>query len=271
MKRIVVLTSSELRHDFLRKAIALADGIDVVRTYCEGLSGTTLDKVKQEGDEIQVRHLEARDRSERDFFGPFVDLAPDESNPKSVDRGAINDSDVFEEITSLDPDLLVAYGCSIVEDPLLSAFEGRFLNVHLGLSPYYRGTGTNFWPLVNGEPEFVGATFMHLDDGIDTGEVIHQLRARIHPRDSPHEIGNRLISDVATVYPEVIRKFDELEPVENVPEPDEAKYYEKSDYSTEATRKLYENFDSGLIPEYLAEREERIEAAPIVENPVLAQ
>src|SRR5690606_10372264 len=100
---------------------------------------------------------------------------------------------------------------SLIREPLLSAFQGRFLNVHLGLSPYYRGSGTNFWPLVNGEPEFVGATFMHIDAGVDTGEVIHQIRARIFPGDTPHQIGNRLIADMARVYAALIRDFDRLE------------------------------------------------------------
>ena len=39
----------------------------------------------------------------------------------------------------------------------------------------------------------VGATFMYIDAGIDTGEIIHQIRADIVIGDSPHSIGNRLI------------------------------------------------------------------------------
>jgi len=48
----------------------------------------------------------------------------------------------------------------------------------LGLSPYYLGSGTNYWPLVNEKPEFVVATFMHIDTDIDTEEIIHQIRAK---------------------------------------------------------------------------------------------
>ena len=36
---------------------------------------------------------------------------------------------------------------------------------------------------------------MHIDEGIDTGEVIHQIRANIFPEDNTHTIGNRLILD----------------------------------------------------------------------------
>ena len=61
------------------------------------------------------------------------------------------------------------------------------------MSPYYRGSGTNFWPFVNNELQFIGATFMHIDEGVDTGEIIHQIRANIFHDDNIHQIGNRLI------------------------------------------------------------------------------
>jgi methionyl-tRNA formyltransferase len=146
--RIVILTSSELRHDFFRKALALAPRIEVLRSYREGLEKalrTTIDPVRP-GAVFQTRHLALREASEQDFFGPFVALTPDHSKPVSVARGAVNEPAVCEEILRLGPDLLVAYGPSLIRDPLLSAYAGRFLNIHLGLSPYYRGSGTNFWP-----------------------------------------------------------------------------------------------------------------------------
>jgi folate-dependent phosphoribosylglycinamide formyltransferase PurN len=269
MKEVVILTGAELRHAFVRQAIALDEDIKVLRTYCEGMEGTTLQRAREDGSDVKIEHLERRARSERDFFGHFVELVPDESNPVEITRGDINDERFHEEITGLDPDLLVAYGCSIIRDPLLSTYQGRFLNVHLGLSPYYRGTGTNFWPLVNGEPEFVGATFMHLDEGVDTGAVLHQQRGRVNPGDTPHQIGNRLISDMMGTYREVIRKFEDLETAPAVPEPEETHYYEQSDYSEAATKQLYEQFESGMIETYLANRDERIADAPIAKNPAI--
>lgn len=269
MIKIVILTNSQLRHQFVRKAIALEDDIKVLRTYCESTDGSVLDHVREEGDEVKLRHLEARAESEDDFFRPFVDYTPDHSNPKEIPNGEINDEQYYEEIVDLDPDLLVAYGCSIIEDPLLSEYEGRFLNVHLGLSPYYRGTGTNFWPLVNGEPEYVGATFMHLDAGVDTGDIIHQIRARVKPDDTPHQIGNRLIADMVQPYREIIRKFGDLENMEQPGTPDNEHYYTMSDYSTEATKQLYKNFDDGLVDDYLAEQDERTAEVPLVKNPVI--
>jgi folate-dependent phosphoribosylglycinamide formyltransferase PurN len=270
MTDVVVLTGAELRHQFMRMALAAAEGVDVVRSYCESVEGTALDRAYEAGSQVQIDHLERRARVEEDFFGSFVRFAEDESNPVEIPRGDINDERYYEAITDLDPDLLVAYGCSIIEDPLLSAYEGRLLNVHLGLSPYYRGTGTNFWPLVNGEPEYVGATFMHLDEGVDTGDVIHQLRARVYEGDGSHQIGNRVIADAAEVYAEIIRRFDDLADIDHpAPEDHDEHYYRSDDFSDEATEQLYENFDTGMIEAYLDEQDRRTDAVPILENPAL--
>ena len=154
---------------------------------------------------------------------------------------------------------------------LLAEFEGRILNVHLGLSPYYRGSGTNFWALVNGEPEYVGATFMHMDAGVDTGLIIHQIRARVYPGDSPHQVGNRLIADMAATYITVIRNFDRLELPSQPPAPQTVRCYRKRDFTPASVKALYRNFDGGVIGDYLSQKKDRDRRVPLVSNPTVCE
>ncbi len=270
-RRIVILTGAELRHAYFRKAMALCDGIEVIRSYTEGFENNLRARVEriETGNDLQLAHLDSRQRSEDDFFEAFVRLSPDQSNPVAIARGSLNDEPHSSDIAALAPDLLVSYGCSIVRGPLLSTYQGRFINIHLGLSPYYRGSGTNFWPLVNGEPEFVGVTFMHIDSGIDTGEIVHQMRARIYPNDTPHQIGNRLIKDMAFVCADLVRAFDQLQ---TMPQPQNSatdRVYRKRDFTDQATRQLYDNFQSGLIGQYIEQREAREQRVQLVENPMI--
>ncbi|MEE2997953.1 MAG: formyltransferase family protein [Pseudomonadota bacterium] len=273
MKRTVILTGSELRHRFVRKLISASPGINVVRSYCEGtekaLKTLALGKGEEAAD-LELEHLRARDQSEEDFFSHLVRLIDDRSNPISLPKGGVNSANVYKNLCDLDPDLLISYGCSIVKDPLLSRFTPGFVNVHLGLSPYYRGAGTNFWPFVNGELEYVGITFMHIDAGIDTGEIIHQMRPRIVPGDDIHSIGNRLIGDMARMYAEIIRKFDDLHPMPQLPVPPDEKVYRRADFTNDSVVRLYLQTRSGLVDRYLQEREERCARVPIIVNPALA-
>ena len=131
--KIIILTGSELRHNFMRKAIALEPDFKILCSYCEGSERNISQAINpdEEGAEKQYRHLAARKESEEDFFRPFVRLAPDLSHPKSISKGTINDPENVEEIMDQNPDLIIAYGCSLIKGPLLNAFEGRFLNLHV--------------------------------------------------------------------------------------------------------------------------------------------
>ena len=62
----------------------------------------------------------------------------------------------------------------------LKVFSNKILNIHLGLSPFYRGQATNYWAFVNNEIQFIGATFHKIDGGIDTGPIIHQIRPKVY-------------------------------------------------------------------------------------------
>lgn len=269
-RKIIVLTGAELRHTFFRKWVALSPAISVLKTYCEGVEKSIGAIVAaQPENELRTRHLRAREQSEEDFFRLFVDTSADRSNPRFLPKGEINTPLTTEEIIAANPDLLVAYGCSIVREPLLAAFPRRILNIHLGLSPYYRGSGTNYWPLVNRAPEYVGATFMYMDSGVDTGEIIHQIRARVAPGDTASQIGNRLIVDMAKVCAELVARFDQLQavpqPIANATD----RYYKKKDYTEESVAKLHANFAAGMVDEYLAQLDERCVRVPLVVNPAL--
>ncbi|MDP6174409.1 MAG: hypothetical protein QGF09_09605, partial [Rhodospirillales bacterium] len=47
------------------------------------------------------------------------------------------------------------------------------LNIHMGVSPYYRGNSCNFWPLYDGRPDMVGATIHLLSAGLDSGAILY--------------------------------------------------------------------------------------------------
>lgn len=248
---IIILTGSELRHEYFRKRIAIDKNIKVLKTYCEGTEKSLDNRIKQTPNIsiIEIQHVKARTQSEKDFFGDFVKNIDDKSSPIFIPKGKINNDQIVNEIININPDLLICYGSSLIKSKLLTAFKTRFLNVHLGLSPYYRGSGTNVWPLINNEPDMVGATFMHIDGGIDTGKIIHQVRADIYFADSPHSIGNRLIKKMTQTYLEIIKNFNQLEE-ERQPKV-KGNLYLKKDYNNKACNLLYDNFKNDMIKNFL--------------------
>lgn len=253
MKKIIILTGNELRHQYFRLKIASVENIRVLATYCESDERSLTNRIIQNptSSELQKLHVVAREQAEQDFFEEAVNNLRDNSESKVIPKGSINDENIVGDIKRLNPDLLVCYGSSLIKSRLIDDYNGRFLNVHLGLSPYYRGSGTNVWPLIKGEPNMVGATFMYLDAGIDTGKIIHQIQADFFIGDSPHSVGNRLIKKMTAAYCEIITNFDALS--DSVQPDKEGSLYLMKDFDADACDQLYEMCKSEMIFKYLTE------------------
>lgn len=251
MKRIVILTGSETRHTYFRKKISTDGRFIVAGTICEGTEQSLKTRLLQKNHKsfYEVNHVLSREQSELDFFEDAIFEMKDNSNPTFINKGDINTIEVVNKIKALNPDLIICYGSSIIKSDLLSEYAGRFVNVHLGLSPYYRGSGTNVWPIINNELELIGATFMYIDSGIDTGKIIHQIRADIFLGDNPHTIGNRLIKKMTQVYADLIYYFDNLS--DEVQPIADGILFKNKDFDANACKKIYENIRSGIIEDYL--------------------
>ena len=103
----------------------------------------------------------------------------------------INSKYVFEHLKEIQPDLLLDHGTSIVHGHLLKTSK-LALNLHWGLSPYYRGTHCTEWALINWDPYNIGVTIHRLSDQIDGGDIVAQARAEIKCNDTLHSINMQL-------------------------------------------------------------------------------
>lgn len=262
--KLVVLTGNGLRHHYFLWNLAGNPKFSIIKAYCEGNAYQHAGMPYQELHKTLAHHFEARDQVEREFFGPYVCERTSSLEIERLEKSHINDSRVVQDIIASNPDLLICFGTSLIRSDLLNVFAGRFLNVHLGLSPYYRGSGTNIWPLINWEPEKVGVTFMYMDAGVDTGEVIHQIRADYIVDDTPHTIGNRLIQRMVKTYSDIIENYPKLQRMQQIKS--DGRYYRSSQFDEVACKTLYENFSCGLVEKHLLSHKK---APPIVCNPAL--
>lgn len=92
---------------------------------------------------------------------------------------SVNSRDCIGKVRALAPQVIVINGTRIVKGSTLKAFGVPVLNVHVGITPKYRGVHGGYWALYNNDPENCGVTVHLVDEGIDTGAILHQ--ARIHP------------------------------------------------------------------------------------------
>ena len=112
----------------------------------------------------------------------------------------INTAEGVQAIASLNPDVLLIYGTVLVSSRVLSLAKVVALNMHTGISPYYRGADCAFWPLYNGELEMVGATVHECTRDVDGGRIFGTARAQLQPGDDVFSVFARSVMAGADLY-----------------------------------------------------------------------
>jgi methionyl-tRNA formyltransferase len=116
--------------------------------------------------------------------------------------------EVQELLEKLAPDVIViiAYG-QIIPARLLAIPKHGWINLHASLLPKYRGAAPIHWAIANGETR-TGLTTMHIDAGMDTGEILLQREMEIGPGETTPELALRMSQAGARLVEETLRGLD---------------------------------------------------------------
>lgn len=110
-----------------------------------------------------------------------LDLSPIESRCANQVE-SVNSEECRKLLATYNPDVVVVNGTRILSQATLQATHARFINVHVGVTPLYRGVHGGYWALAQGMPEHFGITIHLVDTGIDTGAILEQ--GHIKPREN---------------------------------------------------------------------------------------
>mgnify|MGYP001176392153 CR=1 FL=1 len=83
----------------------------------------------------------------------------------------INSSDVYKNINSFKPDVIIVRGTSVIKEPLINYHPKYFLNIHGAIVPNYRNVHGQFWSYYFKDFQNMGSSVLHLTKGIDNGNI----------------------------------------------------------------------------------------------------
>jgi len=108
------------------------------------------------------------------------------------------------ELAALQPDIaaVVAYG-HVLKPELLAVPRLGMLNVHASLLPALRGAAPIQWAILNGA-ETTGVSIMQLEEGLDTGPVLHSIETEVAADETAGELTQRLAELGAAALIEVL-------------------------------------------------------------------
>ncbi len=269
MIKIIILTSDQIRHNFFRISLSNHKKIKVLKTFSEkkqelGFNYNT-DNLKRD---INSLHIFKREVIEGDFFSNKNQILKDNSNNIFCAKGFSSTTKCLNIVDKLKPDLIIVYGTSIIKGKILKKYKGKIINFHLGLSPYYRGAASNFFAFNDNNLQCVGSTFMYIDEGIDTGEIIHQVRAKMYHGDTFHQICTRLIVDSIEALKILIIKFKKIKRKKSKKSAFKKYYYKRSDFQKVSLKSFYKKFDQNLN-NYLSKKDKINKKNKIIQQPFI--
>jgi folate-dependent phosphoribosylglycinamide formyltransferase PurN len=191
--RLVIITGSHRRHLWFTSGLAERFEVaGVVAMPREGIVPQAPSGTSRHDRANFDRHFRLRDEVEEEVFGD--ERATFDSLPTlAIPREGLNAVQVAGFVRDTAADACVVFGADIITEPLIGALPPLSLNVHLGLSPWYRGTATLFWPFYNLEPHWAGATLHHITAQVDAGPIVHSCAPELHSDDGIHDVAARTV------------------------------------------------------------------------------
>ena len=271
--KILLFSGDNLRHKYFANHIIDnydVGGIVIQKRDYDREKKFALDiELEYSGEDAKLMdwHFSLREKKEKEYFGKhdnfnskkelkFLSILPEELNTEKT----------INFVKDLSPDVVIVYGTSLFKKELLSVCPEYTINCHGGLSPWYRGAATLFWPIYFMEPEKIGVTFHIISLRIDHGDIIHQCRPEIFSDDTVHDIGCRAIVIAADHIIKILKKLEESDKLELYPQRQSGKLFSKRDFRPYHLRVIKWLMDNQYLKEYVHDKDSPLRKVNLIEQ-----
>jgi methionyl-tRNA formyltransferase len=181
----------------------------------------------------------------------------------------INQTESVDFIKNNVFDIIVVSGTRMVKKEILALKPAYgIINMHTGLSPYYNGgPSCTFWCLFNEEVEYIGATVMFIDEGIDSGNIILTNTISLNPSDNYGQMEFKAIDLGNHLVLKAIEKLQGDKNFKGVRQSDIAKgyvYYNK-DYTFNKRLEVQKKIKNGTIAALIREKRFHVDIKKVVD------
>lgn len=240
--KVVILTGNQPRHSYF--VTHMNKQFNVVGLITEPKHNYF--NTQQEESELVRKHFNNLRVTEQWYFSSSgIKL----NNHKQLKSKEINNLENVEWVKLLEPDYILLYGTGILNSVWFDEFDDRIINLHLGMSPYYRGSATLFWPFYNDELEYLGITIHIATKQVDAGDILHIVTPEIKDDDNYYDVTNKLIKKSIHKFSNVVYSYDNGKMKKTPQDISKQKYfYKRKDFSEECLKKVLNNFwSNGVI------------------------
>lgn len=253
MKKALLFSGSHPRHLFVhRELLNIFDEYFIIVMERENLLPETPKNTSELDKKNFIKHFKNRARIEKDCYGildpyevfknfRFIYIKPNELNSEKV----------IKQVKEYNADFAFIFGTDLIKPPLLNILPKNKINLHLGLTPWFRGAATLFWPFYFLRPQYAGITFHQIVEKADAGEVLHQSAPKLLKNDSIHEVGARCVKDAAVEVKKLTYKLLDTGFLKGQKQTHSGKLWLNSDFHPSHLRLIYDLYNDKIVDLYL--------------------
>lgn len=124
-----------------------------------------------------------------------------------IQTHSVNSPQFYQTLESVRPDIILVAAWPQIIKPHVLAVEGlTVVNCHGSLLPKYRGACPFIAALYYGDSE-TGVTFQRMDEGVDTGDILHQETVPILPTDNSVVLSYRIADRIRDIMPSFLEQL----------------------------------------------------------------
>ena len=252
--KVIIFTGTHPRHLFVHKAIVDL-GVDYFAVIMkrENLLPTAPKNLLKQDTRNFGKHFKDRQEIEIETFGNLKVSDVFHSNRTiSVDPLNLNSDLVRKKVLEFKPDIAVIFGVHLIKEPVFSILPNYKINLHLGLSPWYRGSATLFWPFYFLKPQFAGLTFHNISHKPDAGDIFHQSTPSLSKGDGIHNVGTKVVLNGSEEIVKMLKKFDKEKKLNLQFQKTSGRLWLAKDFKPIHLRVIYDLFENKIVDEYLS-------------------
>ena len=255
--RITLFTSNKNRHNYLINLLSEVSNELYVIQEC----GTIFPGIAPghyQVSKIMKKYFENVGNAQLKLFGnSYVNSKKKNIKILPMISGDLNKCSINSLSDFLKSDVYVVFGSSYIKGELIDFLvKHKAINIHAGVSPYYRGADCNFWALYDDNPHLTGTTIHLLSKGLDSGPILYHAMSNL--KTSPFEYS---MSTIKSAFHSIAERIKDgsifvIKPLMQ-DKVKELRYTKKTDFNEEIVKKYFEKridlnckkFDNSLLKE----------------------
>jgi len=249
--KILLISGSHPRHLYVhQKILEFNKGCAAIIMERESILPEPPGNITVRDCELFVRHFNARHEIESSTYGELNASQVFKDIPHRVCiPSELNSRENADFARTFNADIAIIFGPDIIKPPLMASLPQISINMHLGLSPWYRGSATLFWPFYFLQPQFAGVTFHQITAKADAGAILHQYCPKLFKGNGIHDVG---VNAVVGASDELIQILDNGISLDNLTEQrSSGRLFLTKDFQPAHLRLIYETFENRIVDAYL--------------------